>query len=318
MKSATKTCAFQLFQKNLHGEHPQHRSTRLHSGAKYDMLRYILRGRSSGECPKTAQSRAAQEGELQMVQYMEWLKAFLFGIVEGITEWLPISSTGHMILLNEFVKLDVSDAFYKMFEVVIQLGAILAVVVLFWNQIWPLKRNHGRHGGASVTIDRDIIRLWCKIVVACVSYLAQVAGRKLKFGVGVLYQGSSYKNTHDTGADKILMHYMAPQVSLTMVKKHYQLQLAGGIGYQFYKDKSKVYGKPRDVSMDKLAGNLTLSGEYFLTSHWGASARLNWLASSTETYSVKYHDEKWNVENPKTGTGYFGQLSLVFGLNYHF
>lgn len=86
-----------------------------------------------------------------MVQYMEWLKAFLFGIVEGITEWLPISSTGHMILLNEFVKLDVSDAFYKMFQVVIQLGAILAVVVLFWNQIWPLKRNHGRHGGASIT-----------------------------------------------------------------------------------------------------------------------------------------------------------------------
>ena len=151
-----------------------------------------------------------------------------------------------------------------------------------------------------------------------VSYLAQVAGRKFQFGVGALYQGSSYKNTHDTGADKILMHYMAPQVSLTMVKKHYQLQLAGGIGYQFYKDKSKVYGKPRDVSMNKLAGNLALSGEYFLTSHWGASARLNWLASSTETYSVKYHDEKWNVEKPKTGTGYFGQLSLVFGLNYHF
>ena len=111
-----------------------------------------------------------------MVQYMEWLKAFLFGIVEGITEWLPISSTGHMILLNEFVKLDVSDAFYKMFEVVIQLGAILAVVVLFWNQIWPLKRNHGRHGGASVTIDRDIIRLWCKIVVACIP--AAVVGLK--------------------------------------------------------------------------------------------------------------------------------------------
>ena len=111
-----------------------------------------------------------------MVQYMEWLKAFLFGIVEGITEWLPISSTGHMILLNEFVKLDVSDAFYKMFEVVIQLGAILAVVVLFWNQIWPLKRNQGRHGGASVTIDRDIIRLWCKIVVACIP--AAVVGLK--------------------------------------------------------------------------------------------------------------------------------------------
>ena len=111
-----------------------------------------------------------------MVQYMEWLKAFLFGIVEGITEWLPISSTGHMILLNEFVQLDVSDSFYKMFEVVIQLGAILAVVVLFWNQIWPVKRNQGRHGGASVTIDRDIIRLWCKIIVACIP--AAVVGLK--------------------------------------------------------------------------------------------------------------------------------------------
>ena len=110
-----------------------------------------------------------------MVQYMEWLKAFLFGIVEGITEWLPISSTGHMILLNEFVKLDVSDAFYKMFEVVIQLGAILAVVVLFWNQIRCLL-HHGRHGGASLTIDRDIIRLWCKIVVACIP--AAVVGLK--------------------------------------------------------------------------------------------------------------------------------------------
>ena len=68
-----------------------------------------------------------------------YLKTILFGIVEGITEWLPISSTGHMILLNEFVKLDVSKDFYSMFQVVIQLGAILAVVVIYWNQIWPFK-----------------------------------------------------------------------------------------------------------------------------------------------------------------------------------
>ena len=73
---------------------------------------------------------------------IEFLKAFLFGIVEGITEWLPISSTGHMILLNEFVKLDVSDAFYSMFEVVIQLGAILAVVVLFWKETPFDKRDY--------------------------------------------------------------------------------------------------------------------------------------------------------------------------------
>ena len=72
---------------------------------------------------------------------IEFFKAFLFGIVEGITEWLPISSTGHMILLNEFVKLDVSDAFYSMFEVVIQLGAILAVVVLFWEKETPFDKR---------------------------------------------------------------------------------------------------------------------------------------------------------------------------------
>ena len=68
---------------------------------------------------------------------VEILKAILFGIIEGVTEWLPISSTGHMILLNEFITLDVSKEFYSMFEVLIQLGAILAVVVLYWNTIWP-------------------------------------------------------------------------------------------------------------------------------------------------------------------------------------
>ena len=104
------------------------------------------------------------------------LKAFLFGIVEGITEWLPISSTGHMILLNEFVKLDVSEAFYSMFEVVIQLGAILAVVVLFWGQIFPFERRKGRHGGASIVLNLDTVKLWIKILVACVP--AAIVGLK--------------------------------------------------------------------------------------------------------------------------------------------
>ena len=106
----------------------------------------------------------------------ELLKAFLFGIVEGITEWLPISSTGHMILLNEFVKLDVSEAFYSMFEVVIQLGAILAVVVLFWGQIFPFERRKGRHGGASIVLNMDTVKLWIKILVACVP--AAIVGLK--------------------------------------------------------------------------------------------------------------------------------------------
>lgn len=94
---------------------------------------------------------------------LEIIKAIFFGIVEGITEWLPISSTGHMILLNELVKLDVSKEFYDMFQVVIQLGAIIAVVILFWKQIWPVKKEKDK-----LTLDKNILSLWGKILVACV------------------------------------------------------------------------------------------------------------------------------------------------------
>ena len=102
---------------------------------------------------------------------IEFLKAVLFGVVEGITEWLPISSTGHMILLDEFVKLDVSPEFWEMFLVVIQLGAILAVVILFWNQIWPFGKKNNRHPVAKEGFlswcKKDIWLMWFKIVVAC-------------------------------------------------------------------------------------------------------------------------------------------------------
>ena len=104
--------------------------------------------------------------------FVEILKAILFGVVEGITEWLPISSTGHMILLNEVVTLNVSEEFYSMFEVVIQLGAILAVVVLFWSQIWPFgKKNNERpltDHGVGAWIKTDIFSLWFHILVSCV------------------------------------------------------------------------------------------------------------------------------------------------------
>lgn len=93
---------------------------------------------------------------------IEILKAVLFGIVEGITEWLPISSTGHMILLNEFVTLKVSEEFWEMFLVVIQLGAILAVVLLFWNKIFPFRFRE------KPVIRKDIFVLWFKILVACI------------------------------------------------------------------------------------------------------------------------------------------------------
>lgn len=93
---------------------------------------------------------------------LEIIKAIFFGIVEGITEWLPISSTGHMILVNEFVKLDVSPEFWDLFLVVIQLGAIMAVVLLFWNKIWPF----GKPGKDFIKADTFV--LWFKILVACI------------------------------------------------------------------------------------------------------------------------------------------------------
>ena len=93
---------------------------------------------------------------------IEILKAIFFGIVEGITEWLPISSTGHMILLNEFVKLQVSDEFYKLFEVVIQLGAILAVILLFFHKLNPFSPSK------SAPQKRNTWRLWFKVVLAVI------------------------------------------------------------------------------------------------------------------------------------------------------
>ena len=93
---------------------------------------------------------------------IEILKSILFGIVEGITEWLPISSTGHMLLLSQFVTLDVSKDFWDMFLVVIQLGAILAVVVLFFNKLNPLS------GSKDVAERTNTWKLWAKIIVACI------------------------------------------------------------------------------------------------------------------------------------------------------
>ena len=97
-----------------------------------------------------------------MFNIVEMLKAMLFGIVEGITEWLPVSSTGHMVLLNQFVRMDVSEQFMSMFDVVIQLGAILAVIILFFRQIWPFQKP-GQAGGI---FKMDVIRLWILVVIA--------------------------------------------------------------------------------------------------------------------------------------------------------
>ena len=95
-----------------------------------------------------------------MTTFLELLKAILFGIVEGVTEWLPVSSTGHMILLDEFVHLKVSPEFYEMFQVVIQLGAILAVILLFFHKLNPFAPSK------TPQAKKDTWQLWFKVVVA--------------------------------------------------------------------------------------------------------------------------------------------------------
>ena len=95
---------------------------------------------------------------------IEVLKVIFLGIVEGITEWLPISITGHMLLVDEFLQMNVSEAFKDMFFVVIQLGAILAVVILFWEKMWPFQRKTP----TQPAVRWDTIQMWCKVVVACI------------------------------------------------------------------------------------------------------------------------------------------------------
>ena len=96
------------------------------------------------------------------MDFIEFLKIILFGIIEGITEWLPISSTGHLLLAEQFVKLNVSEAFWSVFLVVIQLGAILAVVLIFWNKIWPFTMDKEKN-----YVQMPKIILWLKIIIAC-------------------------------------------------------------------------------------------------------------------------------------------------------
>ncbi len=99
-----------------------------------------------------------------MENFVEILKAFFLGIVEGITEWLPISSTGHMLIVDEFMKLKVDGDFRDMFFIVIQLGAIMAVVLIFWKKMFPFNFKDK----SQPVIKKDIFSMWFKVVVACI------------------------------------------------------------------------------------------------------------------------------------------------------
>jgi len=129
------------------------------------------------------------------MQVIEILKAIILGIVEGITEWLPISSTGHMILVDQFLHQNMSEEFKKMFLVVIQFGAVLAVVVLFWNKLFPftLKRKNNES-----IIKKDIFVMWFKILIACIPAAV----------VGLLW---------DDKIDKLFYNYQTVSIALIVV-----------------------------------------------------------------------------------------------------
>lgn len=107
----------------------------------------------------------------------EFIKSFILGVVEGITEWLPVSSTGHLILVDEFLQLKVSDNpqinedFLSMFNVVIQLGAIMAVVIIFWKKLFPFGKKDNaqplKNEGFGAYVKMDIMQMWFKVIVAC-------------------------------------------------------------------------------------------------------------------------------------------------------
>ena len=147
---------------------------------------------------------------------------------------------------------------------------------------------------------------------------ARTDGHRVRVQPGLLYQGSTYDNAWHDGSDHLSLHYLAPQFGLFGGRGRWLWQASMGAGYQFFKNRSKVYGRDRRVSMNKLAANLSAGGEYAFARHWAVALRLHWLLSTSDRYGVSYHGEHWNVEHPATGEGYFGQLSLQAGLAWRF
>lgn len=139
-------------------------------------------------------------------------------------------------------------------------------------------------------------------------------------GFGVLYQGSRYTNDMPNSSDKIQTHYFAPQFSLHWLKQQFSLYFTTGTGYQLYQDNSTVYDKPRKVSMNKWAANFGIGGEYRAFTHWGVSARINYILAYSGEYSVRYHDKEWIVQPhyPMKGADDISQLGFSVGINYHF
>ena len=133
------------------------------------------------------------------LSFIEILKVIFLGIVEGITEWLPVSSTGHMLLVDEFIKMKVSPEFKEMFFYVIQLGAILAVVIIFWNKMFPFQF-------------KDTFFMWFKVVVACIpgaivtilfdDYIEEHLHTPLVIGIALIFYGVAFILVENWNKDK--------------------------------------------------------------------------------------------------------------------
>lgn len=151
-------------------------------------------------------------------------------------------------------------------------------------------------------------------------YIYLVGKSSFKGGFGILYQGSRFENKQQTNSDKLLMHYIAPQIAVYYTKPKFNLHYATGFGCLMYRDNSTVYDKPRDIKMNKLAFNLALGGEYRIVKHWGVSALFNWAVTSAKTYTVTYHGKEWQVQPhyPINIGNAISYLSLSAGINYHF
>lgn len=156
-----------------------------------------------------------------------------------------------------------------------------------------------------------------------VGYTYLIGAAKVKGGIGVLYAGNRYSNDFLHGSDRIATHYFAPQYSIHYFTPAFRWEFSMGCGYQLYADHSTVYQRPRKVTMNKLAGNFGLRGEYRLFRQWGFSAGISYILAFSDSYSVRYHGEEWEVipgyrSNKENRVKDISQLSVSAGIHYHF
>ena len=145
-----------------------------------------------------------------MVLFLDLLRSVIYGVIEGITEWLPISSTGHMILAEQVLKFSFSAEFMEMFRVVIQLGAILAVVVMYFKKLWPFCVDNGRDSGLAKHVRWPVMRLWFKIIVACLP--AAVLGLAL----------DDWINAHFYNSVVVAVMLIVYGIAFILVERQYQ------------------------------------------------------------------------------------------------